>query len=239
MLTNNILLMKQRNFYEKLDAKYQGSRLTYATQKAINIELPFRMIVVGASGAKKTNTLLNIIDHMNCFHYFYVFCRNINQPLYYWLLDRLELAARNSGLGDKDLYMVSDTIDDLPQLETIDKSINNLIIIDDFVGDSPKNLKKIENFFIRSRTFNTNVIFITQSYFNTPKPIRGSTDYIIFKRTNDLNDFILIVKTYFRGQEKKILEFYKKVMAKGEGENFILFDLKTTNPKLRIRMNYG
>jgi len=197
--------MSQKNFYNKLGPKYGGGKLTYANQNKLNIEIPFRMLIVGSSGTGKTNTLLNIVDQMNCFHRFYIFCRNLDQPLYNYFIDKLKEVSSSAGVNEEDLFLASNTIDDLPEIDTFDKSVNNLVIIDDFVGDSTKNLKKIANFFIRSRTFNTSVVFITQSYFEVPKMIRINTDYILFKRTNDLNDLKLIIMKYFKGEEDKIV----------------------------------
>jgi Cdc6-like AAA superfamily ATPase len=228
----------QRNFYQKLDKKYTGGQITYETQKIVNIDVPFRMLIIGSSGSGKTNTLMNVIDHMNCFNRFYIFCRNLDQPLYNFFIDKLKQVARKVQIHESDLFIASNTIDDLPVIDTFDKTANNLVIIDDFVGDSPKNLKKISNFFIRSRTFNTSVVFISQSYFSVPKLIRINADYIIFKRTNDINDLMLIIKSYFKGNENKIIQIYNKLMLKKDNDDFMLFDLKTSNPKLRVRINW-
>lgn len=234
-----IEMSKQKNFYAKLEPKYQGGELTYKNKNKLNIDIPFRMLILGSSGTGKTNTLLNIVDQLNCFHRFYIFCRNLDQPLYRFFIDKLKGVAQNVGVGEDDLFVASNTLDDLPEIDKFDKNVNNLVIIDDFVGDSNKNLKKVENFFLRSRTKNTSMVFITQSYFQTPKMIRLNSDYIVFKRSNDMRDLKMVVDNYFKGEDKAIITLYKKVMELPGNENFILFDLKTSNPKLRVRVNFG
>ena len=231
--------MSQKNFYNKLGPKYSGGKLTYANQNKLNIEIPFRMLIVGSSGTGKTNTLLNIIDQTNCFHRFYIACRNLDQPLYKYFIDKLKEVSNNTGVNEEDLFIATNNIDDLPEIDKFDKNVNNLIIIDDFVGDSTKNLKKISNYFIRSRTFNTSIVFITQSYFEVPKIIRINTDYIVFKGTNDIDDLRMIIRKYFKGEDDKIVNLYEKVMKLPGNENFILFDLKSPEPSKRIRINWG
>ena len=60
-----------------------------------------------------------------------------------------------------------------------------LIIFDEMIADimSSKNLKAIiSELFIRCRKLNISIIFITQSYFRTPKDARlNSTNYVIMK----------------------------------------------------------
>jgi len=159
--------------------------------------------------------------------------------LYNYFIDKLKEVSNNTGVNEEDLFIATNNIDDLPEIDKFDKNLNNLIIIDDFVGDSTKNLKKISNYFIRSRTFNTSIVFITQSYFEVPKIIRINTDYIVFKRTNDIDDLRMIIRKYFKGEDDKIVNLYEKVMKLPGNENFILFDLKSPEPSKRIRINWG
>ena len=60
-----------------------------------------------------------------------------------------------------------------------------LIVLDDMIADimSSKKFKAIiKKFFIRCRKLNISIVFITQSYFRTPKDARlNSTHYVIMK----------------------------------------------------------
>ena len=63
-----------------------------------------------------------------------------------------------------------------------------LIIFDDMIADimrSEKFKAIVKELFIRCRKLNISIIFITQSYFRTPKDARlNSTDYILMKIGN-------------------------------------------------------
>ena len=63
-----------------------------------------------------------------------------------------------------------------------------LIVFDDMIADIMKNEKFkaiIKELFIRCRKLNISVVFITQSYFRTPKDARlNSTHYILMKIDN-------------------------------------------------------
>ena len=62
-----------------------------------------------------------------------------------------------------------------------------LIVFDDMVADIMTNKKFqaiIKELFIRCRKLNISLVFITQSYFKTPKDARlNSTHYLIIKIT--------------------------------------------------------
>ena len=77
------------------------------------------------------------------------------------------------------------------------KDINNynkkrdkevLIIFDDMIADimrSEKFKAIVKELFIRFRKLNISIVFITQSYFRTPKDVRlNSTHYILMKIGN-------------------------------------------------------
>ena len=64
-----------------------------------------------------------------------------------------------------------------------------LIVFDDMIADimNNKNFKAIiKELFVHCRKFNVSIVFITQSYFRTPKDARlnSTTHYIIMKIQN-------------------------------------------------------
>ena len=63
-----------------------------------------------------------------------------------------------------------------------------LIIFDDMIADimrSEKFKAILKELFIRCRKLNISIVFITQSYFRTPKDARlNSTDYVLMKISN-------------------------------------------------------
>jgi ABC-type lipoprotein export system ATPase subunit len=111
------------NFYDRLPKNMSGGKLTYPNQKQINIDLPFRMMIVGASGSGKTNTLLNIIRDMGCFQKYYLFARNLDQPLYKFFISRLAEIAKKAHVKLDTILVTSETLEDVPPLEEINKDL--------------------------------------------------------------------------------------------------------------------
>ena len=85
----------------------------------------------------------------------------------------------------------SDMNDVLEDINDYNKGRNKkvLIIFDDMMADimrSEKFKSIVKELFIRCRKLNISIVFITQSYFRTPKVARlNSTHYIIMKIGNE------------------------------------------------------
>ena len=47
---------------------------------------PYRILIVGGSGLRKTNTLLNLINEQNDIHNIYLYARDLNEPKYKFLI---------------------------------------------------------------------------------------------------------------------------------------------------------
>ena len=82
---------------------------------------------------------------------------------------------------------MNDVLEDINSYnKNIDKKV--LIIFDDMTADimrSEKFKAIVEELFIRCRKLNISIVFITQSYFRTPKDARlNSTHYILMKIGN-------------------------------------------------------
>ena len=79
---------------------------------------------------------------------------------------------------------MDDVLDDINNYDK-NRDIKVLIIVDDMIADIMRNEKFkaiIEELFIRCRKLNISIVFITQSYFRTPKDARlNSTHYILMK----------------------------------------------------------
>ena len=116
------------------------------------------------------------------------YAKDTDEKKYQFLINEREQA------GIKDLHdphafiEYSNNMDDvLDDINNYDKNrdIKVLIIVDDMIADIMRNEKFkaiIEELFIRCRKLNISIVFITQSYFRTPKDARlNSTHYILMK----------------------------------------------------------
>jgi len=190
------------------------------------IKLPFRMLIIGGSGAGKTQTFLNILHNFgNTFQNIFIITKNKDEPLYNYLEDKL---------GSQGL-MISEGINSAPNLDDMNKEEQTLIVMDDLVLE--KNQRQLEEYFIRARKMNASLIYIAQSYYAVPRMIRQNLTYLVIKRLNTLGDLFRIMREYSLGVDKEQLKrIYDN--ATDTKQNFLLVDLEE-EPASRFRKNFN
>ena len=126
-----------------------------------NDDWPFRMLIIGPSGSGKTNTLLHLIDKFHHIDKIYLYAKDTDEEKYQYLINKREQA------GIKNLKDPHAFIEYSNHMNDVLEDINNYKL------------------FIRCRKLNISIVFITQSYFRTPKDARlNSTHYILMKISN-------------------------------------------------------
>ena len=203
---------------------------------------PFKLMIVGTSGNNnkpgKTNLLLNIIDKCNNFERFYIFAKMLNNDKLYDDVLIKKLKNAESKTKTNILMISSNSLDNLPEIEHIDENYQNLFVFDDMINEKTKDLKKIEQYFIMARKKNCSMVFISQSFFNSPDIIRYNCDYYMFLSINTHNNVMQIAKDLAMGIDKdKFVKMYDEVF-KSKGINFFMIDRKTDNDFLRYRKNF-
>jgi hypothetical protein len=190
------------------------------------IKLPFRMLIIGGSGAGKTQTFLNILHNFgSTFQNIYIITKNRDEPLYNYLSDKLS----EEGLE------VREGINNAPNLDDLNKNEQTLIVMDDLVLE--RNQKQLEEYFIRARKLNCSLIYISQSYYAVPQLIRQNLTYLVIKRLNTLNDLFRIMREYSLGVDKsKFKQLYDN--STDTKQNFLLVDLEES-PENRFRKNFN
>jgi hypothetical protein len=195
---------------------------------------PFRMVIVGASGAGKTQLVVHILSKMrNTFANVHIYTRNKDEPIYTWLSDQIP-----SGLT------IKEGIDELPTLQKNKDGIvkgfekadeQSLVIFDDLVLE--KQQDKIQEMFIRGRKIagGISIMYLTQSYFKVPKLIRINCSYVILKKLASARDLNLILSDYNLGVSKETLLAIYKYCTRIK-EEFLLLDLDEI-PERRFRRN--
>lgn len=155
------------NFYEHIPKKYleETENPNYDIH---NINLPFRMCIVAPSGSGKTNFLLNLIKVFSqgkgTFADIAIITSNKDEPLYNYLS------------GEFEQIQIKEGVHSTPKLDDMDKELNHLVVWDDLV--LAKDLKPVENYYMRARKKNCSVIFLSQSYYDIPKFIRKNSNYL-------------------------------------------------------------
>ena len=149
------------------------------------------MLFIGPSRSDKTNALLHLIQNLNNNNpvdKIYLYAKDLSEPKYEFLINNRVKAGINN-FDDptafieysNDMNDVFTNIDDY----NIGRRIRVLIVFHDMIADimSDKKFKAlIKELFVRSRKLNISIVFITQSYFRTPKDARlNSTHYLLMK----------------------------------------------------------
>ena len=152
---------------------------------------PYRILIIGGSGSRKTNTLLNLIENQPDVDKIYLYAKDPYDAKYQYLI-KIREKAGSKGFNYPDTFIeYSDDMQDVYKNidgYNIDKERKILIVFDDMIVDM-FNKKKLNSIvlklFIRGRQLNISLFFITQSYFKVPKNVRlNTTHFLIIKIPN-------------------------------------------------------
>lgn len=221
---------------------------------------PFRYLMVGASGAGKTNVLMNLIYKHLEYDTLSVYAKSLEQEVYQTLIEKTEIAEeklkkeiekREKKNKNKNQGMTPDSaskeqnwkighfgskISEILSLDSYDKEKQNLIVFDDFLLEkAAENI--ITEFFIRSRLKNCSIIYLSQSYTRTPLDVRRNCTFFSFFALPQSRDLSLIYNDHIGDITK---EDFKKMFnnATDEQYSFFTIDLKTSNKKLKYRKKF-
>jgi hypothetical protein len=213
------------NFYDVMPKKFLKKTHNPHYDKH-KIKLPLIMIVAGATGAMKTNTVLNVLYNMpDTFSKVVVITRNRDEPLYNFLKDAMPKVEIHEGLQH------------LPDLDKeFDKKENSLVIFDDLVLE--KNQKRIEEYSIRCRKMGVSMMYLTQSWYKTPDTIRKNFNYLILKKIPKMDELKRILRDYSLGVDIDTLIALYKHAIEGENDkdktNYFMIDMEADeNEKFR------
>ena len=194
---------------------------------------PFRMLIVGPSGSGKTNTLLHLINNFHPIDQTYLYAKDTDEKKYQFLINKREQAGIKN-LNDRHAF-----IEYSNDMDKVFDNINNynknrdkkvLIIFDDMIADimrSEKFKAIVKELFIRCRKSNISIVFITQSYFRTPKDATlNSTHYILMKIGNKNKLKSIAEENSGHLDFKDILKIYNYCTK--EPYSFMLVDTRPT-----------
>ena len=180
----------------------------------------FRMLICGNSGSGKTNLLYHmLIKPLLYYDDIYLYARNLEQQKYQRLMQKIRELSRK--LGYEILHVSNDEITPVKEMDYEDNQ--KLVIFDDFVCD--KNQRKIIDYFIQGRHKNCSVIYLSQSFYKTPKHIRlNCSHYCLYefpssRESNRISSELGVDKETYKAATRKPFTFLyvdkpKKVIAK-------------------------
>jgi len=143
--------------------------------------------------------------------------------------------------NDVDILFTSTTLDDLPDIDSFDKNQNNLLIIDDMITAKSKKLEEVAAFWTRGRKNFVTTVFLSQSYFKTPKLLRDNTKVFIFKALQR-QDTNLILRQFSQIDltATQLLKMYESCKPRSV-DNFFMVDLSSSysDPEYMFRHNFS
>lgn len=217
------------NFYKLLPKDKEKKPSGY---KEHMIDKNSRILMVGGSGTGKSNALLNFIEKSSGEFYKIIICSfsTTDEPLYNYLKSKMpEVELINN-------------IEDVPAVQEFDDKDKNkpkLIVFDDFVNLTKKEMNKLFDYAISSRKFGFTTFYISQSYTSVPKIISRNINYLFLFRINDRVSIKRIISNHGLSSyttPEEIERYYYHCIAKPLG--FLLIDLKTTDDNKRFRCGF-
>ena len=149
---------------------------------------PYTLLIIGGSGSRKTNLLLNLIENQPDIDKISLHAEDPCESKYQYLINKREGVGINHFNDPKafieysnNMHDVYKNIDDYNP----DKENKILIVFDDMIADMIHNKKLnsiVTKLFIRGRKLNISLVFITQSYFKVPKDVRLNTSHFFIAK---------------------------------------------------------
>ena len=190
---------------------------------------PYRLIAVGPSGSGKTNVIVDMLTRKVYFDNLYIIAGD-PEDKFYQLLETI-INDTNEHIESGDIvrkngpicFEISDDINF--DTEKLARDKQNIVIVDDKVCE--KHQEAIAELFIRIRKLNGSVIYITQSFYETPKIMRDNSNYIFLFNLNDEQTSNRILRDKCVGYLDKAKSIYKEVHK--EPYKFMMIDNKKFN----------
>ena len=137
---------------------------------------PFRMLICGNSGSGKTNLLYHMLmKPLVFFDQVHLYGKNLEQEKYKHMIETMNDISRQVGY---DIMHYNN--DEIKPVDSLDSDSQKIVIFDDFICD--KNQKPLIDYFIQGRHKNCSVIYLSQSFYKTPKDIRlNCSHYVIYE----------------------------------------------------------
>ena len=170
----------------------------------------FRMLLCGNSGSGKTNLLYHmLIEPLLYYVEIYLYAKNLDQEKYQNLMKKMNEISRNA--ANYDIMTVSNG--KIIPISDIDYEDNQkLVICDDYVCE--KNQRQIVVYFIQGRHKNCSVIYLSQSFYKTPRDIRlNCSHYCIYefpysRERNMISSELSVDKEKFKKATKGPYSFF-------------------------------
>ena len=193
---------------------------------------PFRMVVCGASGCGKTNMVIDLIERFLPWTALGVYARHLDNKQYTQFRERIQKYEKKK---KAEVSTWADTLDAVVPVDDLCPDNRTLILFDDFVMAKDQSI--IEDYFTRARHKNCSVIYICQSWYNTPKVVRLNASHVaVFKGANGF-DKTGIWKDVCSSMKREVFdEYYDTAIHTPYG--FIFVDKNPLEPELEFHIKF-
>lgn len=227
--------MSVPNYYEKVPSSMVGGRVKYPNYEKIRLELPFQAIIIGKTGSFKTNLLLYLINTIAAWNKIILLAKKLDEPLYAYLISSVN--AIEQKVKQKLIYACTD-VSQVPDMDNFSED-STLFIVDDMVAEAKKTQTVLSEYWIRSRKNGISCVYLSQSFYMTPKLIRDNSSLCFLKSIVSVKDLKRILSEYALTESpQKIMELYEKIQ-KESPRNFLLIDKCAREPNLTYRFNFS
>ncbi len=215
----------------------------FRNHNEISFQHPCSALICGFTGSGKSNLLLNLLLNTELkmtYDKVILICPSIDEDSYQFLQKYYDEMQSNyekktkMQLGYKVFTHISKA-EDIPKPEAFDKRLQTIVIVDDFCTNKAVN-KKIEDFIIMCRKYNTSLIYLTQSYFEVPKLIRlqMANGYVALFHPPSLREIGQYMLEFSLGITK---EEFIKIFNEGTKKRYtpLIIDFKSRGTKWMFR----
>ena len=147
---------------------------------------PYRILIVGGSGSRITNALLNLIINQPDIDKIYLYAKDPYEAKYQYLINKREKVGLDHFKNPKVFMEYSNDMEDVyKNIENYNtgKKREILIVFDDMIADMINNKKLnpvVTELFIRGSKLYISIVFITQSHFKVPKDVRLNSRHFLY-----------------------------------------------------------
>ena len=182
----------------------------------------FRMLICGNSGSGKTNLLYHMLmKPLVYYDQIHLYAKNLEQQKYQDMMNSFDNISQTIGYD----ALVCSNDDIVPVENLMDDTAQKIVIFDDYVCD--KKQKPLIDYFIRGRHKNCSIIYLSQSFYGTPKDIRLNCSHFCIYEFPSSNERNLISREL--GVDKE-----QYINATNKPYSFLYVD----KPKKLIRRNF-
>lgn len=185
------------------------------------IDVPFRMLCIGATGGGKTLLFCELLHMMSgTFEEIIICTRDSDERLYKLVRQRLGSLVK----------FHESAVPDIDEFKSDKKQ--RLICFDDLILSRTLQ-SRIGEYFIRGRKYNISCVYLSQSYFAIPKIIRLQANYIVLKKISSIRDLKMIIREASLGLDiDDLVRLYKEI-TRCNVLDFLMIDLQNTDYKYR------